>query len=104
MRSKTLCLAVSKPEKWLAAQSAAHAFRHQQSKQAFVKENEKNVSVWKKSVKSMRLLSVIKSVKAFPTQPVFTCSKLTIETLGQGAIGVVLVSLLLTLNIFHILF
>ena len=49
------------------------------------------------------------------TQPVFTCSKLTIETLEQvvkyfqsqhqrhqnDANGVVLVFLLLTLNIFH---
>ena len=49
------------------------------------------------------------------TQPAFTCTKLTIETLEQGvkyvhmflffdAIGVILVSLLLTLNIFHTLF
>ena len=39
------------------------------------------------------------------SQPAFTCSKLTIETLEQGvATGVVLVSLLLTLNIFHTLF
>ena len=35
-----------------------------------------------------------------PTQPAFTCSKLTTETLE----GIVLVSLLLTLNIFHTLF
>ena len=45
------------------------------------------------------------------SQPVFTCSKLTIEAQEQGvhmfkydANGVVLVSSLLTLNIFHILF
>ena len=40
-------------------------------------------------------------------QPAITCSKLTIETLEQGlkyAIGVVLVSLLFTLNISHTLF
>ena len=40
-------------------------------------------------------------------QPVFTCWKLTIETIEQGvkyAIDIVLVSLLLTLNILHILF
>ena len=36
------------------------------------------------------------------TQLAFTCSKLTIETLEQG-VGVVLVSLLLTLNIFRTL-
>ena len=34
-------------------------------------------------------------------QSIFTCSKLTLETLEQG---VVLASLLLTLNIFHTLF
>ena len=50
-----------------------------------------------------------------PSQSIFTCSKFIIETLEQGvkyvqvnnkdsAIGVVLVSLLLTLNIFHTLF
>ena len=41
------------------------------------------------------------------TQPAITCSKLTIETLEQDvkyAIGVVLVSLLLTVSIFHPLF
>ena len=63
--------------------------------------------------------------KILPFQPVITCSKLTIETLEQcvkcskltiktperrhwrhqnDAIGVVLVSLLLTLDIFHTLF
>ena len=55
---------------------------------------------------------------AVNTQPVFTCSKLAVEKLEQGvkyvqnwqwkhqnndAIGVVLMSLLLTLNIFHTL-
>ena len=35
------------------------------------------------------------------TQSAFTCSKLTTETLEQG---VILVSLFLTLNIFHALF
>ena len=47
----------------------------------------------------------------FLSQPAITCSKLKIETLEQGvkyvqsyAIGVFLVSLLLTWNIFHILF
>ena len=35
-------------------------------------------------------------------QPTFTCLKLMIETLEQG--GVILMSLLLTLNIFHIMF
>ena len=41
------------------------------------------------------------------SQPEITCSKLTIETLEQDvkyAIGVVLVSLLLTVSIFHPLF
>ena len=37
-------------------------------------------------------------------QPAITCSKLTIETLEQGVNGFVLISLLLTLNIFHTLF
>ena len=40
------------------------------------------------------------------TQPAISCSKVTIETIEQGGkdtIGVVLVSLLLTLNIFHTL-
>ena len=40
-------------------------------------------------------------------RPAITCSKLTIETLEQGvkyAIRVVMVSFLLTLNIFHTLF
>ena len=38
-------------------------------------------------------------------QPASTCSKLTIETLEHGVkYGVVLVSLLLTLNIFHTFF
>ena len=41
-------------------------------------------------------------IKSLYTQPAITCSKLTIETLEQGS--VVLVSLLLTLNIFHTLF
>ena len=54
----------------------------------------------------------------YASQPAFTCSKLTIETLEQGVkyvhnkvnnkdtrttLSVVLVSLLLTLNIFHTL-
>ena len=43
----------------------------------------------------------------FLSQPAITCSKLKIETLEQYiqsyAIGVFLVSLLLTLNIFHVL-
>ena len=48
------------------------------------------------------------------SQPAFTCSKLTIQTLEQGVkyvkvnnkdtSGIVLVSLLLTLNIFHSMF
>ena len=38
------------------------------------------------------------------SQSAFTCSKLTTETLEQGTDGVVLVSLLLILNIFHTLF
>ena len=42
--------------------------------------------------------------KEIASQPAFTCSKLTIETLEQGVIGDVLVYLLLTLNIFHTLF
>ena len=38
------------------------------------------------------------------TQEAITCSKITIETLEQGVPGVVLVSLVLTLKIFHTLF
>ena len=37
-------------------------------------------------------------------EPAFTCSKLTIETLEQVNFVNFLLSLLLTLNIFHILF
>ena len=43
-------------------------------------------------------------VEILTTQTAFTCSKLTIETLQQRCeicFGVVLVSLLLTMNIFH---
>ena len=53
-------------------------------------------------MKSLQLLRDTHGV----SQPAFTCLNLTIETLEQGvklAIGF-LVSLLLTLNIFHILF
>ena len=39
----------------------------------------------------------------FQTQSAITCSKLTIETLEQGVKYVILISLLLTLNIFHAL-
>ena len=38
------------------------------------------------------------------TLPAFICSKLAIKTLEQGANGVILLPLLLTLNIFCILF
>ena len=37
----------------------------------------------------------------YVSQPAIICSKLTTETLEQDVIDVVLVSLLLTLNIFH---
>ena len=47
-----------------------------------------------------KLLGILLGSKS---QPAFTCSKLTIETL-EYANGVVLVSLLLTLNILHTLF
>ena len=40
--SKALCVGVSEPTKWLAAQSTAHGLRNQQAKQAFAKENEKH--------------------------------------------------------------
>ena len=47
------------------------------------------------------------NINIFSTHPAITCSKLTTETLEQNtrndAIGIVLVSLLLTLNIFHTL-
>ena len=39
--SKALCLGVSEPTKWLAAQSTAYTLRNRQDKQAFAKENEK---------------------------------------------------------------
>ena len=46
--------------------------------------------------------------KYFVTQPAFTYSKFTVETLEQGAklrnVSVFLVPLLLTLNTFHTLF
>ena len=42
-------------------------------------------------------------IKLVSSQPAITCSKLTIETLEQG-VKYVLVSLVLTLNIFHTLF
>ena len=40
--SKALCLGVSEPTKWLAAQSTVYALSNRHGKQAFVKENEKN--------------------------------------------------------------
>ena len=43
--SKALRLSVSEPTKWLTAESKAYALRDRQGKQAFVKENEKNVFV-----------------------------------------------------------
>ena len=43
--SKSLCIGVSEPTKRLAAQSTAYALRNQHSKQAFVKENVKKISV-----------------------------------------------------------
>ena len=49
----------------------------------------------------------VNSENIVQTQPAFTCSKLTIETLEQGlkyVSGVVLVPLWLTFNIFHTLF
>ena len=45
IRSKALCLSISKPTKRLAAQSTARALRNRQRKQASVKENEKNIYV-----------------------------------------------------------
>ena len=58
----------------------------------------------KKNCKLYFTDTVIKRVKDL-AQPALKCLKLTIETLEQGVkIGVVLVSLLLTLSIFYILF
>ena len=37
-----MCLWVSRPTKRLTAPSTAYAFRNRQSKQGFIKENEKN--------------------------------------------------------------
>ena len=37
------CLGVSEPIKWLAAQRTAYTLRNRQSKQAFVKENAKEI-------------------------------------------------------------
>ena len=45
MRLKAISSSVSMPTKWLAAQSTAHALRHQLGKHAFSKENEKNICV-----------------------------------------------------------
>ena len=41
IRSKALCLGVSKQIKRLAAQSTAHILRNRQDKQALLKENKK---------------------------------------------------------------
>ena len=58
----------------------------------------------KKNCKLYFTDTVIKRVKDL-AQPALKCLKLTIETLEQGVkIGVALVSLLLTLSIFYILF
>ena len=58
----------------------------------------------KKNCKLYFTDTVIKRVKDL-AQPALKCLKLTIETLEQGVkIGVVLVSLLLALSIFYILF
>ena len=77
-----------------------------------LKGNRKETLVWNGSVS--RLLRFFAVFRA-STQLAITCSKLTIETLEQGGvvlvsllltlnIGVVLVSLLLILNIFYTLF
>ena len=42
---KSIVLGVSEPTNRLGAQSTAYALRNQQRKQAFVKENEKNICV-----------------------------------------------------------
>ena len=55
----------------------------------------------------MICLTYFNSTFYFYTKPAIACSKLTIETLKQNvkyANSVVLVSLLLALNMFHILF
>ena len=44
-RSKSLCLGVFEPTKWLAAQGTVRVLRHRLCKQVFVKENEKNISI-----------------------------------------------------------
>ena len=43
--SKGLCLGVSEPTKRWATQSAAYALRNRPGEQAFVKKNEKKISV-----------------------------------------------------------
>ena len=63
---------------------------------------------YQKTLLHTLLLLVFKIVEHFP-QPAIICLKLTIEILEQGvkyvdANGVVLVSLLLTLNVFYTLF
>ena len=57
-QSKALCLGVSKPTKRFAAQITGYAFLNRQGKQAFVKENETNICVKKKSkpVKSLKYM------------------------------------------------
>ena len=52
--SKALCLGVSEPTKWLAAQSTAYTLRNRQDKQAFAKENEKKKKKKKKKKKNQK--------------------------------------------------
>ena len=54
IRSKALCLGVSEPTKWLAAQSAAYVLRNRQGKHAFIKKMKKNICVI--YVKSLRYM------------------------------------------------
>ena len=42
---KALCLGVSEPIIWLAARRKAQTLHHRPGQQAYVKENEKNISV-----------------------------------------------------------
>ena len=62
--SKTLCLGVSGPTKWLAAQSTAYASRNWQGKQVFVKENENNEKK-SKYLKSLRYMDDFFSTNDF---------------------------------------
>ena len=58
-----MCLWVSEPTKRLTAPSTAYAFRNQQSKQGFIKQNEKKTTTTTKNKKKKMKKNKSKSVK-----------------------------------------